>query len=756
MRRILRLALLATLIVVLFPASVYATFPANIDFEDEASYGTYTPAALNNPNIGAVDINLNWIDVEPQQGVFNWAPADKVAADWAAQGKQYNLIVRYIAEGSSGTNCSGHQYMPAWEIDRIPHFCDSDTGVIVPDYFDAGFKADLKAYAQAIANHFATSPYRNNILYVRMGVGWGGEGFPLMLTGDYATDQQQLNAWGYTPQNWENWQEELMAYYQDVFSYTTMIYPRNSQDQDPTTGQPLENVVSNWVAARGMGVGQQGLVPGAVYPHLQSLRSQYTAMYMQFQTVAPVGDATQLQGDIIAANQDGAQYIEWHTQDAINPAYQSLLAQWQQSVTNRFGWHAIKSAGLTIVNSARTTMRTAPHLAVSPPHTDHRHTSTRTAASTATHTPTVGRTTRHYEYVFPDGSMSVYDIDHRHKLVKQVSLPTTAGVRGVAASPVTHMLYISYGGDGGSHGNGSLLKYNLLTDQVVWTKNYHHGIDSMAISPDGKTIYMPDGELSPNGTWYVVAAATGTDIGTINAGTGPHNTVVSLNGSLVYLGGRNYNYFEVASTQTKQVVQKVGPFQSGIRPFTVNGKNTLVYASVTHFLGFQVGDLTTGKVLYTVPIKGFGVPANFPASDPSHGISLSRDERELYVLDAPNSYVHVFDVSGLPARPPVQVANIRMSHPMPGNETPCAYDCFKDGWLQHSADGRFVYVGDEGDVIETATRQVVATLPALANTRKMLEIDWRNGVPVFTTTRTGLGYVTNQVSPRNSPYAASP
>jgi DNA-binding beta-propeller fold protein YncE len=355
--------------------------------------------------------------------------------------------------------------------------------------------------------------------------------------------------------------------------------------------------------------------------------------------------------------------------------------------------------------------------------------------------------TRHYEYVFPDGSMSVYDIDHGHRLVQQVSLPTTAGVRGVAASPRTHLLYLSYGGDGGSHGNGSLLAYNLLTDHVVWARSYHHGIDSMAISPDGTTIYMPDGELSRDGTWYVVKAATGHDVGTIKAGTGPHNTAVSLDGSLVYLGGRDYNYFEVASTRIKQVIKKVGPFKSGIRPFTVNGKNTLVYTSVTGFLGFQVGDITTGKVLYTVPITGFRVPSHFPASDPSHGISLSPDERELYVIDAPNSDVHVFDVSAVPRRPPVQVANIPLAHPLPGYEHPCAYDCFKDGWLQHSGDGRFVYVGDDGDVIDTARRRVVATLPALARTRKMLEIDWRHGVPVFTTTRTGLGHITNQVRP---------
>jgi hypothetical protein len=35
----------------------------------------------------------------------------------------------------------------------------------------------------------------------------------------------------------------------------------------------------------------------------------------------------------------------------------------------------------------------------------------------------------------------------------------------------------------------------------------------------------------------------------------------------------------------------------------------------------------------------------------------------------------------------------------------------------------------------------VLNLEPLHNTRKMIEIDWRNGVPVFTTSRIGIGRV---------------
>jgi hypothetical protein len=87
----------------------------------------------------------------------------------------------------------------------------------------------------------------------------------------------------------------------------------------------------------------------------------------------------------------------------------------------------------------------------------------------------------HYEYVFPNNSVYVYDIDHRGALVKHVTVPTSAGVRGVVASAVTGMLYISYGSQSSA---GFMLKYNLMTDGVVWAKRYPFGVDSISVSPD--------------------------------------------------------------------------------------------------------------------------------------------------------------------------------------------------------------------------------------------------------------------------------
>src|SRR2546429_5293517 len=45
--------------------------------------------------------------------------------------------------------------------------------------------------------------------------------------------------------------------------------------------------------------------------------------------------------------------------------------------------------------------------------------------------------------------------------------------------------------------------------------------------------------------------------------------------------------------------------------------------------------------------------------------------------------------------------------------SPCAYDCLGDGWLHHSLDGRYVFVGDSGDVIDTGIQSGYGSPPAV-------------------------------------------
>jgi hypothetical protein len=360
--------------------------------------------------------------------------------------------------------------------------------------------------------------------------------------------------------------------------------------------------------------------------------------------------------------------------------------------------------------------------------------------------------TNHYEYVFTDGTLYVYDLDSAgFPVVKSKSIPTSTGTRGAVACAGNDTLYVSFGGDGGSSGNGGLFAYDLVSDTVVWTQNYSHGIDSHAITPDCALIYMPDGELANSTTWHVVDAKTGNEIGTIagSRASNPHNTIV-FNGH-VYLGGRQSTLFQAANVSNNTVYFTSANTANTIRPFTINAEETAAYITETSFLGFEQIDLTTatGAVRFKVPVAGFSSncsPSNCP-STPSHGISMSPDERWLYVMDSINGYVHVFDIRGGVTVQPVQTFDVKLNHGLLNTESPCAYDCLGDGWLHHSFDGRYVFVGDSGDVIDTGVQSgyanppaVVGFLPQMANSRKEIEIDFQNGkVIAAMTNRSSIG-----------------
>jgi DNA-binding beta-propeller fold protein YncE len=165
----------------------------------------------------------------------------------------------------------------------------------------------------------------------------------------------------------------------------------------------------------------------------------------------------------------------------------------------------------------------------------------------------------HFEYVVTDGAINVYDIDRAHRLAQRIDLQEIRSPHGVVAHPASGMLYVSYGGHGEPDGEpGSVLAYDLVRERVVWNRHYATGIDSIAVTTSGDTLYVPAGEASDSGAWNLVDTRTGDVRGAIHAGAGAHNTVVSLDGSLVFLAGTKYRYLTVADTATNDLARSAG------------------------------------------------------------------------------------------------------------------------------------------------------------------------------------------------------
>ena len=87
----------------------------------------------------------------------------------------------------------------------------------------------------------------------------------------------------------------------------------------------------------------------------------------------------------------------------------------------------------------------------------------------------------------------------------------------------------------------------------------------------------------------------------------------------------------IADPKTHAVVGGVGPFSNSVRPFTINAAETLCFVNINELLGFEVGDLKTGKMLHRVEVAGFEKGPVKRHGCPSHGIGLTPDEKELGV-----------------------------------------------------------------------------------------------------------------------------
>jgi hypothetical protein len=314
----------------------------------------------------------------------------------------------------------------------------------------------------------------------------------------------------------------------------------------------------------------------------------------------------------------------------------------------------------------------------------------------------------------------IYDIDAGYKFVRRIpSQEVPAGaepenVKGIAASAATGRLYVTT--------IRRLMAFDLTTDRKLWDKEMPGGADRLAVSPDGRTLYVPTLE-GPQ--WTVVDAMTGEIRAAVTTHSGAHNTIYGPDGRRVYLAGLKSPLLNVADPSTNAVVQQVGPFANVIRPFTIDGSQSRVYVNVNDLLGFEVGDLKTGKVLQHVEVKGYGKGEVKRHGCPSHGIALSPDERELWLADGHNAAVHVFDMT---TATPTQIATITVRD--------------QPGWITFRMDGRHVWPST-GEIIDAKTKKIVATLTdenhRMVQSEKIVEVVFAGKKVVRTGDQFGMG-----------------
>ena len=302
-------------------------------------------------------------------------------------------------------------------------------------------------------------------------------------------------------------------------------------------------------------------------------------------------------------------------------------------------------------------------------------------------------------YAAVPGSIVVLDAKNNYNFVKRIvfeqqpaTLPLES-IAGMAASTATNMVYVST--------RGHLYAIDLLSEKVVWKNAYEPGTccERGQVTPDGLTLEVGSDLKNFH---RVIDARTGQVKGIIPTPQSMfnHNMNMSPDGKTTF-DAANGNTMTIADMATMKPSGTI-TFSDHVRVFVINHDATRVYANLNNLLGFEIADVKTRKI-----IKRIEAPAEmwkakwadpnqhfYGHGAPMHGIAMTPDESEIWIPDAINNQVLVYDNTG-------EWPKLDLSKSIK-TEAP-------NGWITMGLDGKLAYMAS-GDVVDVKTHKIVGLL----------------------------------------------
>jgi hypothetical protein len=327
----------------------------------------------------------------------------------------------------------------------------------------------------------------------------------------------------------------------------------------------------------------------------------------------------------------------------------------------------------------------------------------------------------------------VLDADKNYSFLKRISYQLPASkmpggkVSGIAASVPLQMLYVTQ--------DGSMTAIDLGTDQIAWRFN---GESTPVERPNGRTgssltgccerpWLLPDGKTlivgsHYNSWWYYIDGATGKVLDKVPTPEAnvAHNLAVTPDGKTAVLGSMSSPRIgkagiAVLDVPTRKILRYM-TFTEMVRPLTINHDGTLVYVNVNELIGFEIGDVRTGKML-----KRFELPGDdWKGKGYSHGIGMTPDQSEIWVADPVHNAWQVWDNPGDGLNPVYNPSKI--IKPTAG---------VVHSWLTMSNDGKLAFLGDSS-VIDVKTHKEIAVMKdeygrRIVHTEKILHLRFQDG-----------------------------
>ena len=321
------------------------------------------------------------------------------------------------------------------------------------------------------------------------------------------------------------------------------------------------------------------------------------------------------------------------------------------------------------------------------------------------------------------GSISVYDIDRGHRLVKTIStVSNVADVRGVAVSTATGKLYVSYRTHSGV---GMIYCLSLYQDRVLWNRAIKPDVDRLSIHPNGRLLYVPTWEGGSADYINVLDADSGDVVREINFSNRSHDTQFPLSGPLFQEtkatdGSGSYLYMIDPSSY---VVSRIGPYSGILGPYAVDSVSRHVVNNVTGLWGMQVADIKTGQIVSA------SIPEH-PLKQPGllHGIGWTADESEVWENSGySDPHVYVWDMLDPMVPKLKEQLSLRGKH---GGH-----------WLTFDLKGDYAYIAPEknsDDGTEIFDARTHKSVGSIGSSEDIVEIDFTGGVITGTSDQYGI------------------
>jgi YVTN family beta-propeller protein len=316
-------------------------------------------------------------------------------------------------------------------------------------------------------------------------------------------------------------------------------------------------------------------------------------------------------------------------------------------------------------------------------------------------------------YVGNSGDTTVSVIDHdSREVIKTIDIG--AKHHGSVPSHTGDRIYLT------TEDTGEVIAVNTLTNEILWKVKAGGTLHEPSITHDDRFVFAPDFR---GGRLAIVDTQLGKlvdEIKMIDPETGEnfdalHNTYEIADGiHMLSMSIRGEAMVKV-NMDTRDIV-RIYRINGQPRPATLRKDISTVFVQLSELNGFIAVDLNSGKELKRIewPFQG-ELPEGVPEWTPSHGIGLTRDEKEVWAASSFTSQLYVYSVPELRKLAVVDVGVL-------------------PNWMAFSNDGKTLYATSQEPskkrgtvaVIDIASRRVVKFIKAGPRPKRIHLVDLPN------------------------------